>query len=348
MRVALLSNSMASVRDNLSMDSQVGRRCWIMFRVAVSVGLLWLLLRKIAIGDVLSLMSQSVQHWPFLILAAMTPILGVIIAGYRWKVLLAAQDIHMPVVALGKAILVGIFYNQLLPSTIGGDIARSWWVSKLDDSCQSRLSPTDMNLLNLTVVGVDRFLGMLSICGIALLAAVIHPSVINQFPVIWLFLFVVASLAVLAIFTPFTWYPEIKRFHSIKLYEKLCNKVRLILHALYVYRRHRSRLVKAFVLAMALQIVVIIEYRLLAAAFEVDVSIWGFALVVPIVNLISFIPITINGIGLRENALIVVGKAVDLPAEGAIALAWAFVAIMLMTACVGGLLQLYGRRTTMS
>ena len=66
--------------------------------------------------------------------------------------------------------------------------------------------------------------------------------------------------------------------------------------------------------------------------------------VIPVVMLISMIPVTINGIGLRESSLVMLGAPFGLNASSAVALACAFVAITFVYALLGALVQLRVRR----
>ena len=96
---------------------------------------------------------------------------------------------------------------------------------------------------------------------------------------------------------------------------------------------------------MAIQILIIIQYKVLAVALGIDVSPWGLAVVIPIVTVVALIPVTINGIGLRESSLAVLGAMLGLTVADAVALGWLVWAAALFYGVVGGFVHLLGRRT---
>jgi len=78
---------------------------------------------------------------------------------WRWGLLLGAQDVHVSHTALLSSYLVAIFFNNFLPSNIGGDVVR------IRDTARPARSKT----LATTVILIDRVLGML---GLVLVAAI--------------------------------------------------------------------------------------------------------------------------------------------------------------------------------
>lgn len=317
----------------------------ILLRVLISLVLLCLLLRMAGISDVIGVLGASFHHGYLLIVALLLPAVGTLVRALRWQGLLAAQGKRPSLLSLWEGTLVATCYNQLLPSTIGGDVARSWWVSKSHVQGSMGFSWARLHVLDLTVVGVDRLCGLVSIWAVALLAALVSPSVVKEVPAIWAILAVVAlGIATATIFPYlssrvagrwlFAWkWPRVLRDHAA-----------VIFGALDAYRKHKSCLVRAFLLSMGLQFLIVLQYWALATALGVDISIWTMTVVIPVVMLISMIPVTINGIGLRESSLVMLGAPFGLNASSAVALACAFVAITFVYALLGALVQLRVRR----
>ena len=82
----------------------------------------------------------------------------VLASAVRWGVLLRAQHVRLPFSFLTQSFLVATFFNNFLPSNIGGDVVR------ITDTAKAAGSKT----LATTVVLIDRGLGLL---GLALMAA---------------------------------------------------------------------------------------------------------------------------------------------------------------------------------
>src|SRR4051812_46675083 len=72
---------------------------------------------------------RSADPWPVLLALALNP-LGTWASVSRWRLLLRTRGVDVPLGSLVRAFLVGVFFNNLLPSTIGGDAVRAWESSR--------------------------------------------------------------------------------------------------------------------------------------------------------------------------------------------------------------------------
>lgn len=55
---------------------------------------------------------------------------GQVIVGFRWWLLLRSQGVHIRIPAAVKLHYLGLFYNNFMPSSVGGDLVRAWYVTK--------------------------------------------------------------------------------------------------------------------------------------------------------------------------------------------------------------------------
>ena len=62
---------------------------------------------------------------PLILLSAATHIYGIWITAYRWQTLLKTQGIRLSILSLSSSVLVGQFFNNFLPTSIGGDVYRA-------------------------------------------------------------------------------------------------------------------------------------------------------------------------------------------------------------------------------
>ena len=102
-------------------------------------------------------------------------------SAWRWQLLLRAQDVRVPARTLLSSYLVAGFFNNFLPSTIGGDVVR------IRDTAR----PAQSKTLATTVVFVDRALGLMGLVLVAALGATVAMIMKGQERV--------ADLAVLAV-----------------------------------------------------------------------------------------------------------------------------------------------------
>jgi uncharacterized membrane protein YbhN (UPF0104 family) len=313
------------------------RRLFHALRVAITAALLWLVLRKASVGDVLSAIAGTLVHWPFLLLALVTPGLNIVIQAVRWRLLLSGRGEERPLGTLTAAILVGVFYNQFLPSTIGGDVARSWWISRPPGGGgMPALWP------NLAVVALDRAIALAAMCAMGVAAAAAVPAIIREMPQFWPVAGAVAgamAVAALLALDPRA-VAAARRLPLPPLLGGLRRKAGLIHGTLIGYRNRKGLLAAAFGLSVLFQGVLILHYLVLAGALGLEVDRLSLAVTVPIVSMVAVMPITVNGLGLREGTLAVLGAPIGLAASEAVALAWLFVFTSLAYALAGGIIQM--------
>ena len=98
-------------------------------RLLVTAGLLWALLAQID----LSRAKELLRHVSLPLLAAgAAPLLTTgPFSALRWHIVLAAETTSPGAWTLLKIVLVGLFFNQVLPSGVGGDAIRAWRCHRL-------------------------------------------------------------------------------------------------------------------------------------------------------------------------------------------------------------------------
>ena len=65
-----------------------------------------------------------------LIIVSIFIILSCFIVGYRWKIIIATMGENLPILFASKNVFIGMFFNQFLPSTFGGDFYRIFLIKK--------------------------------------------------------------------------------------------------------------------------------------------------------------------------------------------------------------------------
>lgn len=104
------------------------RNLWLTVQALVTIGLLTLVMRRLDLDAFLALFVH-LPGWFYLVS------LGVVLAGqvayaWRWRLLLATAGVNVPFVAVLRQYFVGIFVNNFLPSTVGGDVAKVYYLGQ--------------------------------------------------------------------------------------------------------------------------------------------------------------------------------------------------------------------------
>lgn len=230
---------------------------------------------------------------PLYILAAFGLIpLGVVIGAFRWKWLLAANDVRPSLGFLIGSGCVAAFVRLVLPSTIGGDAVRVY------DSWRAGATKS----VALATIGVDRLLGLFALVIMASVAMTFN-SAISDLPMVrWI------ALAVgLGMFVVLAWIFVIGRpppAPIMALWNLGPTPVRRpfekLFRALGTFHGQHATLVKVFLGGVVLQLNVIAFYWLIALGLGIDITFLQMLAAAPIAVFVMLIPITINGIGLRE------------------------------------------------
>jgi len=145
-------------------SSVVGRRLRGLIQIAVSALLLALILRQVRWGEVWGALRRIDLRWLALALAFF--LLGVVVRAVRWQVLLDALGVRRPLRELVTWYFVGSFFNVILPTGFGGDAVRAAELAQ--DT--GRPGPVINSVL------VDRYLGIMVLLAMGLVAALLRPG----------------------------------------------------------------------------------------------------------------------------------------------------------------------------
>ncbi len=286
-------------------------------------------------SDLTAIWASLKTASPFWIMASFSlHIIGFLLTALRWQMLLAARGAHLSTWYLVRSVLIGIFFNNFLPSTVGGDVYRAY------DTAEQVGSKTEA----MTVVVVERLTGMFALGLFALFALLLGFSHFGNIPMIWLaigglgavFLLFLAAMnhrvakMVKAVFE----HPDMLRIAFLR---KVQAKLKQIYDALNVYRRNTRVMFLAFVLAFLLQINVIVHYYFIAYALQLSVPLLYFFLIIPVVTIVLMLPIFINGIGGREATYIFLLGKFGVTSSQAIAFSWIAFAMILIQGIAGGI-----------
>jgi uncharacterized protein (TIRG00374 family) len=319
------------------MDNPVGRvavdrasglaraRLLILAKIAASTSLLAWILSHANLGDILATMRSA--HTSLLLAAYWFYLVGYLISAERWRILLRAQAVEAPRSFLVKSLLVAAFFNNILPSTVGGDASRAYDSYRLAGRQGRAVSS----------VLIDRILGLLVLVAFALLSLPFATSLADRWRLgIWLATGGAGLVVVVwALFFGRFWL-SLQRLLS-RLPARLARRSLPLLHALQVYRGRRRALALSLLLSTLLQANVVLYYILISSALDLTVPEIHFFLIVPLVLFITMLPISINGIGLRENALAVMLSSYGVTTADAVAFAWLVYLGGLLLGLVGAL-----------
>lgn len=305
------------------------KRAFDLLKVAISVLLITFLLNQIGLGQTLEVLARA--NFYYLVAALTLFMLTVAIRAYRWQVLLTALEVKVPLSELTALYFVGFLFNNVLPSGFGGDAVRMYELSRY-----SRRGTEAVN-----TVLVDRFTGLIVLQAIALVGLAFGYRLVSSGVVVVTVLLFGGSLAVVWLLLSrgvaefvgrrlkaFTFLAESKQAGQLKrLYESL--------HA-YPAQAIWKALAVSFVFNISL---IAVNY-LIALALGVDISIWYFLVFVPLTSIILMIPISLNGLGVREVGYVTLFAQAGVPDSVAFSMSLLVYALAVLAGLVGGVVYI--------
>ena len=253
--------------------------------------------------------------------------IAILLSSCRWQMLMKAQNIEVSYLRSLGLNYLGCFFNNFMLSLTGGDVVKAYYATKLTEAKKTEV---------VTIVFVDRLLGIggLTVMGIVsslfvLGNAKMHLAVIVIMCVVFLFLII----GILAFNKTL-----VKKLGKRVSHFKLMEVLKKIYDAVYFYKSRKKVLVAALMLSVVIWTCLISINLLLARGLDVKLSPGHFFVFIPAINIISSIPITLAGWGLREEMYQQFFETVGIQGKVAVSLSISYAATMILWSLVGGVL----------
>jgi len=250
------------------------------------------------------------------------------IAVWRWKRLLRAQHVEVESKRLTESMWVSMFFNNFLPSNIGGDVVR------IADTAPAAGSKT----LATTVILVDRVLGLSALVIIASSGAFVASLLGVHMPGarwLWLATGLGAVAAVFVIAMPQLVGHLLMPVRALKR-PWLDERAQRLEEAVIKFRNAPAALLGAFAGALVVQITIVAFYLLTAEGLSVPLPIFLGAVLIPVSLVVQMAPISINGFGVREAVFAFFFRRFGLPTDAAVALSLVSTGMVMGLSLVGG------------
>lgn len=288
-------------------DKSVKKHISLVLRIAIAFLACWFLYKKIDPAQVAEAFTQL--RVSTLLLAILFFCIGLCLIGFRWWIFMRAQKIHVSVFLAIKLTFLGQFFTNFMPSAVGGDLIRAWYISR----------HTDKKLQAAIGVAADRFMGL---AGTLILAsssyllfmrgqegffqlekqeaplnAFFQNLEISWYWILFSAIFVVGVLILLAGF-----------FNFRGLFQKFLGLFGHFIHQTYkvflVYIHHPLILISGLAISIFMQVLVIFSFWLIGQDLGISAPIQYYFVFFPTIWIIGAIPISIAGIGILEGGLV--------------------------------------------
>jgi hypothetical protein len=302
-----------------------------LLRILISLIILIVVIASVGVERLWMVLTSVNLGWFFMALAI--HLSGVVIRTFRWAILVKSLNVRVSFGRLFYLYMAGTFFNTFLPTGIGGDVV------KIVD-----LAPDSGGARAFSTVFADRLTGILGTSLIALCVAIVDPADVPP-PVVALVIFITGGILLATLLL--TQQRLIDRvMRHVPGWSKLLSKgkVRKIYEALTSYSP--GAIVRSTLISLPFTLTLIATHYALALSLGLIVPVQYFALFIPLTALVQLLPISFNGLGVREVTFQALFGTVGVAGEQAVALSLLYYILRVITGLIGGAMYLMGNLRT--
>ncbi|MBM3320114.1 MAG: flippase-like domain-containing protein [Candidatus Eisenbacteria bacterium] len=292
--------------------------------------LLYLLLRGGTWERVVALARENFLAGP-LVVALVAFAISNVLGGLQWHILLRGQGIRIGFSRAVNLYFVGLFFSNFLPANIGGDVVKIVDVYRSTGRGGGAVAATMMD----RAIGLATLAAMSCAAGAAVLPALGPRPVLLLVPLFFLF-FVGLCLMFLS-----------RRVGALLLKlvrllpaASVRTKGESILAAVIQYREKRRALIDALAVSIPVQALRILVHYWAALSLGIHVPPVYFFLFIPMIAVLIALPISINGIGVREGFTVLFFAMAGIDREQAFSISFLAFLVGVAVSLAGGVLYL--------
>ena len=309
--------------------SRVNKRFLRLSGTLVVTGLcLAYLIWKIDLSKTLHILAHA--NFGYFLGAVAIMVLSVWPMAWRWQRLLVARGIHDRLSWLVRAYFVAYTAGQVLPTAVGGDAVRIYE--------SARRHPTRGGAVAGSVLLVRALGGAATLA----MAAVGFALALGHYDVgayLWIEgAFVLGTLVLAVALFSRRMRPLLARTAPLLRAARLERPVRSVYEGIHAYRDHPGLLFGVFTLTLAVQAVRVLAIWLSGKAVGVDLSPRPYYVMGPLLFLVLLLPVSVNGIAVRESFFVSFLGNLGVDADKAFATGFLFFVVTLALSLPGALL----------
>ena len=254
-----------------------------LLRFAATALILTLILRSINLSQVLNVLKQT--RLDYLVAALLLQFSSTAVSAYRWQLIMQNLQFGQNFAFYWRSYFKGIFFNQGLPTSIGGDAVRMLDVAKLGFRKRDALYG----------VMVDRIIGLGALLSLTLLAYLLSPNLLPKpvhRPILMIISLGAAGFFGFYIINYFTW---LNRFPKLTVINTIAQR----LHQALSFRR-----ILLVIASLLIPFLALLGFFATGWALGLEYSLMTYFALVPPALVLTVVPISVAGWGVREGALV--------------------------------------------
>ena len=283
----------------------------------------------------------------------------------RWQIILRVQHIDLSFRRATELFFIGHFFNSFMLGSTGGDVVKAYYAAQ---QTHHKKAEAVMTII------IDRLIGLIGLFAVAAVMVLANLKLLfnnEQLKPMAVSVMSILGVLLLGLFVGF--WPGLGKFlhnwrervfhqgHKRQFWRKFFREEQLdrwserfagiranikkMIGAYQAYAAHKPTLIKTFLLALVTHVSLIFSAICFGKSLGIEVNLGFYFVMVPAINCIAAVPITINGLGVREGLFVASFAAGGVPNEKALLLSLLSFAVSLFFSIMGGVVYLFFEKT---
>jgi len=313
---------MTVLTEKLSQLQQKDQSKYVMLlKIAISMLLIAVLIARSDLDKYAELIKGSSPL--YLGIAFIVTIISIIVSAYKWQLLVIAQGFSVPLRKLISSYFVGLFFNNFMPTSIGGDVVRVLDLRKMTNN-----GPAAAASVVAERVLASFTLGLIVLCGVACSA-----EAMARYHIIIGIFVGICVLALIAVVYAHKLGELLSRHQA-----SIMTRFKETAESIRVSVSNRPILVRVLLYSFIFQLMVVAINIFIIKALGLNVPVAFVFLFIPIIFAITMLPISMNGLGLREATYAYFFAQVGLSTEESVTVSLFFFLIVTLVSLIGGVI----------
>ena len=303
-----------------------------LLRAAISLLLLAVLLTRIDLSQLADTLGGV--SFGMLAVAVVVFLICNMVNIYKWRLIIRTQGPRISYFYLTTLYYMGLFFNNFLPTNIGGDVVKIWKLSRVTGQGHDALSS----------VVIDRAGSTLGILLLAVVPALFRLSLLGPRVAGAIFAMFLVAVLLVAFLSSERAVLRLGRFRLFRIDPfGLRRHLKSFYYSLYQFRDHKLTLVMVMLWSLIYQALHVLTVYFVALALGIDLPMIYYFLFIPVVMAVALIPLSLNGLGMREGAWVLLFGQVGLSSAEAFSMSILSFLVVSVVSLAGGVFYLFDR-----
>jgi uncharacterized membrane protein YbhN (UPF0104 family) len=239
--------------------------------------------------------------WRFWLAALALHVATQVVSTWRWRMFARELGLGGTFREYLSYYFVGMFFNLVLPTSVGGDVVRAWYLAHRPGPKTGQRMPAFVSVL------ADRVSGVVVLAFVACVATALCPIALPPVITYTVIGVGVAAAAGVIGLPILNWLLHQPRFATKRLHH-----LQRLTAGGVAYYRNRRLIAGTTAISVVVQVNSVIVMALIGLGLGLPVPPLYYGILMPLMTLLTLLPVSVNGVGLREMSTVLILK--QLPA----------------------------------